>query len=381
MITGKDFIDYIDEERMFSEILEEEEQRMFDDNNKGLGFAGTAALTAGAGLATLGGGFAAAKRGMLGNNLRRDANKLWAKAGNVVGSNSMMRSGIKGQAIADANLKTGKDLTKGVKTTNEWNNAYQSSLDKYSKDLGLTTHTENVNAAKAAREAAAKKKAAEDAKFASKNNSGNVAGGGAAGAGGGAGTLGNSTAALQPQNFTPKFTPNLKYGVKDEVAKELESLSKVSKPTAEQQKRLSELRNLANTQAAEASESLSKEFNSLIGKGKNITPEERKRLNEITDLVKTRGMEGSFGNMGEYMHNFNQSTKAVVNPGKVKSMVDYGGLRFNERFGQLSEEQQKNVYDKVMGLGLSKNKLKKVLNSGYYGKERFFSDYCHYKYR
>ena len=33
MITGKDFIDYIDEERMFSEILEEEEQRMFDDNN------------------------------------------------------------------------------------------------------------------------------------------------------------------------------------------------------------------------------------------------------------------------------------------------------------------------------------------------------------
>lgn len=134
MIRGIDFINYLEEDRYYSELTNDFlEQRMFDDGD-GTG-TGTAIL---GGAAALAGGFAAAKHGMLGNTLRKHSNNLWGKAGHALGSNSMMNSGAKGASIAEANLKTGVDgMKKGVKNSAEWNESYLDNLNKTRKEYGL----------------------------------------------------------------------------------------------------------------------------------------------------------------------------------------------------------------------------------------------------
>lgn len=74
-------------------------------SNAGKILGGVAATAATAGLA-----FAGARRGMLGNNMMKQSNALWAKAGNAIGAQGMVKSGSKGVGIATAKA-AGADLS------------------------------------------------------------------------------------------------------------------------------------------------------------------------------------------------------------------------------------------------------------------------------
>lgn len=76
------------------------------DQNKGMSTAGKVAAVAG----TTALAFAGARRGMLGNNMMKQSNALWAKAGNAIGAQGMVKSGAKGVGIATAKA-AGADLS------------------------------------------------------------------------------------------------------------------------------------------------------------------------------------------------------------------------------------------------------------------------------
>lgn len=115
-------------------------QKQFDDNNSHTGLKVAGAL------ATTGALVAGAKKGYLGGKAMKSVNKAWGQTGKALGINSMMQSGARGAAIAEANMAHGT-MQSGKKVSADWAKKYQESLNANRKDLGLATSAEKKAAA------------------------------------------------------------------------------------------------------------------------------------------------------------------------------------------------------------------------------------------
>ena len=103
-----------------------------DGNKSGMSTGKKIALGVGATAATAGLAFAGARRGMLGTGAMKSTNAMWAKAGNKIGAQGMVKSGSRGVGVAMAKEK-GLDLgTMGgkkyaIKKSNQFQNTMLTS--------------------------------------------------------------------------------------------------------------------------------------------------------------------------------------------------------------------------------------------------------------